>query len=189
MAKGERCGTCRRAHTGRVNDIPFRPSCADHRWDLSERSDNRCQCEPGVWLDRGCAVFLRTPAVETTKFQFAGQRALCSNATPAWGPPGFGGIQSADCCLVSAFDPRVKHGWWKQYFTGGRAAWMAAEWRSSLFQRGGEAHASPGLASLCDRRLQGGRQRTSLNIAPVPSLRQSESGESGALPTARDKRR
>jgi len=163
-----------------------------HRWDLSERSDNPAA---NVSLEGGWNTGMRSISaerllVETTKSNLRGSARFAANATPAWEVRlDSAGIQAADLLAwYRAFDPHVNNGMVvEQYFTGAAVlrGWPLEIGEAAFSSAGGEVRI-PGLASpLRIGALQGGRQRTSLNIAPVRiSYVASERGESGALPTA-----
>jgi len=163
-----------------------------HRWDLSERSDNPAA---NVSLEGGWNTGMRSISaerllVETTKSNLRGSARFAANATPTWEVRlDSAGIQAADLLAwYRAFDPHVNNGMVvEQYFTGAAVlrGWPLEIGEAAFSSAGGEVRI-PGLASpLRIGALQGGRQRTSLNIAPVRiSYVASERGESGALPTA-----
>src|SRR6267378_5282429 len=160
-----------------------------HRWDLSERSDNPAA---NVSLEGGWNTGMRSISaerllVETTKSNLRGSARFAANATPAWEVRlDSAGIQAADLLAwYRAFDPHVNNGMVvEQYFTGAAVlrGWPLEIGEAAFSSAGGEVRI-PGLASpLRIGALQGGRQRTSLNIAPVRiSYVASERGESGAL--------
>ena len=163
-----------------------------HRWDLSERSDNPAAnvSLKGGWNTGMRSISAERLLVETTKSNLRGSARFAANATPAWEVRlDSAGIQAADLLAwYRAFDPHVNNGMVvEQYFTGAAVlrGWPLEIGEAAFSSAGGEVRI-PGLASpLRIGALQGGRQRTSLNIAPVRiSYVASERGESGALPTA-----
>ncbi len=161
-----------------------------HRWDLSERSDNPAA---NVNLEGGWNTGMRSISaerllVETSKSNLRGSARFAANATPAWEVRlDSAGIQAADLLAwYRAFDPHVNNGIMaEQYFTGAALlrGWPLEIGEAAFSSAGGEVRI-PGLnASLRIGAIQGGRQRTSLNIAPVRiSYVASERGEPAALP-------
>jgi hypothetical protein len=165
-----------------------------HRWDLSERSDNPAA---NVNLEGGWNTGMRSISaerlfVETAKSNFRGSARFAANTTPAWEVRlDSAGIQAADLLAwYRAFDPNVNNGIVaEQYFTGAAVlrGWPLAIGEAAFSSAGGEVHI-PGLsAPLRIGALEGGRQRTSLNIAPVRisyvAPERSESAEPAALST------
>jgi len=161
-----------------------------HRWDLSERADNPAA---SVSLEGGWNMGMRSISaerllVETTKSNLRGSARFAANAAPAWEIRlDSAGIQAADLLAwYRAFDPNVNNGIvMEQYFTGAAVlrGWPLEIGEAAFSSAGGELRI-PGLdASLRIGAVQGGRQRSSLNIAPVRiSYVAREHGESGALP-------
>jgi len=159
-----------------------------HRWDLSERSDNPAA---NVNLEGGWNTGMRSISaerllVQTSKSNLRVARALLPmqhllgkfawiRRNPSGGPAG----------LYRAFDPHVNTGIVaEQYFTGAAVlrGWPL-EIGEAAFSAREEKSASRFDASLRIGAVQGGRQRTSLIIAPVRvSYVASERGGSGAPP-------
>jgi hypothetical protein len=163
-----------------------------HRWDLSERSDNpavNINLEGG-WNAGMRRISAERLVVETTASNLRGSARFAANATPAWEVRlDSAGIQAADLLAwYRAFDPNVNRGIVaEQYFTGVAVlrGWPLEIGEAVFSSAGGEVRI-PGLnASLRIGPLQGGRQRTSLNLAPVRiSYVAPERGESAALQVA-----
>ena len=163
-----------------------------HRWDLSERSDNPAA---NVNLEGGWNTGMRSISaerllVETTKSNLRGSARFAANATPAWEVRlDSAGIQAADLLAwYRAFDPNVNNGIVaEQYFTGSAVlrGWPLEIGDAAFSSAGGEVRI-PGLnAPLRIGSFQGGRQRASLNIAPVRiSYVAPERSESGSRPAA-----
>jgi AsmA family len=145
-----------------------------HRWDLSERPDNPTA---NVNLEGGWNTGMRSISVErlvleTARSNLRGSAQFAANATPTWEVRlDSAGVQAADLLAwYRAFDPNVSDEIVaEQYFTGAAVlrGWPLEIGEAAFSSTGGEVHI-PGLnASLRVGPLQGGRQRTSLNIAPV----------------------
>jgi hypothetical protein len=167
-----------------------------HRWDLSERSDNPAA---NVTLEGGWNTGMRSISadrllVETMKSNLRGSARFAANTTPAWEVRlDSAGIQAADLLAwYRAFDPNVNNGIVaEQYFTGAVVlrGWPLEIGEAAFSSAGGEVRI-PGLnAPLRIGAFQGGRQRGSLNIAPVRiSYVAPERGEPAALASTTKRR-
>jgi hypothetical protein len=145
-----------------------------HRWDLSERSDNPVAnlSLEGHW-NRGMRnILAERLVVETAKSNLRGSAKFAPGSAPAWEVRlDSAGVQAADLLAwYRAFDPDVNNAIdIDQFFTGAitlRGLPLRVD-EAAFSSLGGEARI-PGLnGALRIGALQGGRQRSSLSIAPV----------------------
>jgi hypothetical protein len=162
-----------------------------HRWDLSERSDNPAANVnmEGGWNTGMRSISAERLVVETSKSNLRGSARFTANVTPGWEVRlESAGIQAADLLAwYRAFDPNVNNGIVaEQYFTGAAVlrGWPLEIGEAAFSSTGGDVRI-PGLnAPLHIGALQGGRQRTSLNLAPVRISYAPERGDSAALPAS-----
>lgn len=168
-----------------------------HRWDLSERVDNPAANVnlEGRWNAGMRSVSAERLIVETPKSNLRGSARFAANAAPAWEVRlDSAGIQAAD--LLSwyrAFDPNVNNAIVaEEYFTGAAVlrGWPLEIGEAAFSSAGGEVRV-PGLdAPVRVGAFLGGRQRTSLIVAPVRiSYAMPERGESTPLLAVATKRR
>ncbi|HXN51538.1 MAG TPA: AsmA family protein [Candidatus Acidoferrum sp.] len=145
-----------------------------HRWDLTERPDNPAA---NVNLDGRWNVGMRNVSaervvVETARSNLRGSARFALHAAPAWEIRlDSAGIQAADLLeWYRAFDPNVNNAIVaQQFFTGAITlrGWPLEIDEAAFSSTGGEIKV-PGLdAPLRIGAFQGGRQRASLNVAPV----------------------
>src|SRR4029077_2907268 len=145
-----------------------------HRWDLTERSDNPATNVnlEGSWNTGMRNLSAARLVVETAKSNLRGSAKFALNATPAWEVRlESAGIQAADVLAwYRAFDPNVNNAIAaEQFFTGAFTlrGWPLELDEAAFSSLGGEFRV-PGLsAPLRIGAFQGGRQRASLNVAPV----------------------
>jgi AsmA family len=145
-----------------------------HRWDLTERSDNPATnvSLEGRWNAGMRNISAERLVVETAKSNLRGSAKFALNATPAWEVRlDSAGIQAADVLAwYRAFDPNVNNTIAAdQFFTGAFSlrGWPLEIDEAAFSSLGGEVRV-PGLnAPLRIGAFQGGRQRASLNVAPV----------------------
>ena len=145
-----------------------------HRWDLTERSDNPATNVnlEGRWNAGMRNISAERLVVETAKSNLRGSAKFALNATPPWEVRlDSAGIQAADLLAwYRAFDPNVNNAISaEQFFTGAVTlrGWPL-EIDEAAFSSLGGAIRVPGLnAPLRIGAFQGGRQRASLNVAPV----------------------
>jgi len=145
-----------------------------HRWDLTERSDNPATNVnlEGRWNTGMRNISAERLVVETAKSNLRGSAKFALNATPAWEVRlESAGIQAADVLAwYRAFDPNVNNAIAaEQFFTGAFTlrGWPLELDEAAFSSLGGEIRV-PGLsAPLRIGAFQGGRQRASLNVAPV----------------------
>ena len=145
-----------------------------HRWDLTERSDNPATNVnlEGRWNTGMRNISAERLVVETAKSNLRGSAKFALNATPAWEVRvNSAGIQAADVLAwYRAFDPNVNNAIAaEQFFTGAVTlrGWPLEIDEAAFSSLGGEVRV-PGLnAPLRIGPFQGGRQRASLNVAPV----------------------
>lgn len=163
-----------------------------HRWDLTERPDN-----PGAnvnlqghWNAGMRDIAAERLVVETAQSNLRGSARFVTNSTPAWEIRlDSSGIQAADLLAwYRAFDPNVNNGIAAdQFFTGAIAlrGWPLEITEAAFSSPGGKVRI-PGLdAPLQIGRLQGGRQRTSLNVGPVRvSYEMPDRADAAALATS-----
>jgi hypothetical protein len=160
-----------------------------HRWDMSERSDNPAAnvSLEGRWNTGMRSVSAEHLIVETAKSNLRGSARFVPNAMPGWEVRlDSAGIQAADLLAwYRAFDPNVTNAITaEQYFTGAAVlrGWPLEIDEAAFSSTGGEVRV-PGLSvPLRIGAIQGGRQRASLNVAPVRiSYAAPERGESQPL--------
>ncbi len=145
-----------------------------HRWDLTERSDNPAANVnlEGRWNAGMRNISAERLVVETAKSNLRGSARYALNAAPAWEVRlDSAGIQAADLLTwYRAFDPNVNNAIVaEQFFTGAITlrGWPLEVDEAAFSSLGGEVRI-PGLdAPLRIGAFQGGRQRSSLNVAPV----------------------
>ncbi len=145
-----------------------------HRWDLTERSDNPAANVnlEGRWNAGMRNISAERLVVETAKSNLRGSARYALNAVPAWEVRlDSAGIQAADLLTwYRAFDPNVNNAIVaEQFFTGAITlrGWPLEVDEAAFSSLGGEVRI-PGLdAPLRIGAFQGGRQRSSLNVAPV----------------------
>jgi hypothetical protein len=145
-----------------------------HRWDLTERSDNPATNVnlEGHWNAGMRNIFAERLVVETSKSNLRGSAKFALNPTHAWEVRlDSAGVQAADLLAwYRAFDPNVNNAIAaEQFFTGAFTlrGWPLEIDEAAFSSLGGEVRV-PGLnAPLRIAAFQGGRQRTSLNVAPV----------------------
>jgi len=145
-----------------------------HRWDLTERSDNPAAnvSLEGRWNAGMRNISAERLVVETAKSNLRGSARYALNAAPAWEVRlDSAGIQAADLLAwYRAFDPNVNNAIVaEQFFTGAITlrGWPLEVDEAAFSSRGGELRV-PGLdAPLQIGAIQGGRQRASLDVAPV----------------------
>jgi hypothetical protein len=145
-----------------------------HRWDLTERSDNPAAnvSLDGRWNAGMRNISAERLVVETAKSNLRGSARYALNAAPAWEVRvDSAGIQAADLLAwYRAFDPNVNNAIVaEQFFTGAiiLRGWPLEVDEAAFSSRGGELRI-PGLdAPLQIGAIQGGRQRASLDVAPV----------------------
>ena len=162
-----------------------------HRWDLTERSDNpaaNLKLE-GRWNTGMRNISAERLVVETAKSNLRGSAHFALNAAPAWEVRlDSAGIQAADLLAwYRAFDPNVSNAIAaEQFFTGAITlrGWPLEVDEAAFSSRGG-ALRIPGLdAPLQIGEVQGGRQRTSLDVAPVRISYTTPGRSDGATETA-----
>ena len=145
-----------------------------HRWDLTERSDDPAANVnlEGRWNAGMRNISAERLVVETAKSNLRGSARYALNAAPAWEVRlDSAGIQAADLLTwYRAFDPNVNNAIVaEQFFTGAITlrGWPLEVDEAAFSSLGGEVRI-PGLdAPLRIGAFQGGRQRSSLNVAPV----------------------
>jgi uncharacterized protein involved in outer membrane biogenesis len=145
-----------------------------HRWDLSERSDNPAAnvSLEGRWNAGMRNISAERLVVETSRSNLHGSARFALNAVPAWEIRlDSAGIQAADLLAwYRAFDPNVNNAIAvEQFFTGAIRfrGWPLEIDEAAFSSVGGEVRI-PGLnARLRIGAIQGERQRTNLNVAPV----------------------
>ena len=145
-----------------------------HRWDLTERSDNPATNInlKGHWNAGMRNISAERLVVETAKSNLRGSAKFYLNGTHTWEVRlDSAGVQAADLLAwYRAFDPNVNNAIAaEQFFTGAFTlrGWPLELDEAAFSSLGGEVRV-PGLnAPLRIAAFQGGRQRTSLNVAPV----------------------
>jgi uncharacterized protein involved in outer membrane biogenesis len=145
-----------------------------HRWDLTERADNPATnvSLEGRWNAGMRNISAERLVVETAKSNLRGSAKFALNATPAWEVRlDSAGVQAADLLAwYRAFDPNVNNAIAaEQFFTGAFTlrGWPLEIDEAAFSSLGGEIRV-PGLnAPLRIAAFQGGRQRSSLVVAPV----------------------
>jgi hypothetical protein len=145
-----------------------------HRWNLLQRSDNPAAnvSLEGHWNAGVRNISAERLVVETAKSNLRGSVRFALNATPAWEVRvDSAGIQAADVLAwYRAFDSNVSNSIVaEQFFTGAITlrGWPLEVGDAAFSSRGGEVRI-PGLdAPLRIGAFQGGRQRASLDVAPV----------------------
>ncbi len=162
-----------------------------HRWDLTERSDNpaaNLKLE-GRWNTGMRNISAERLVLETAKSNLRGSARFALNAAPAWEVRlDSAGIQAADLLAwYRAFDPNVSNAIAaEQFFTGAISlrGWPLEVDEAGFSSRGGELRI-PGLdAPLQIGAIQGGRQRASLDVAPVRISYTTPGRSDGATETA-----
>lgn len=202
-------GTAKSGGSGRIGAADIQPgdwtfsvqarASQIHRWDLTERSDNPATnvSLEGRWNTGMRNISAERLVVETAKSNLRGSAKFAMNGTPAWEVRiDSSGIQAADLLAwYRAFDPNVNNAIAaEQFFTGAFTlrGWPLEIEEAAFSSLGGEVRV-PGLnAPLRIGAFQGGRQRASLNVAPVRvSYAVPETAEAATLMTAalRAKRR
>jgi hypothetical protein len=163
-----------------------------HRWDLTERADNpaaNVKLE-GRWNAGMRNISATRLIIETARSNMRGSARYTLNAAPAWEVRlDSAGVQAADVLAwYRAFDPNVNDAIVaEQFFTGAITlrGWPLEVNEAAFSSRGGELRV-PGLdASLRIGAFEGGRQRASLDIAPVRiSYASPQRGEGASLTAA-----
>lgn len=157
-----------------------------HRWDLTERSDNPAAnlTLEGRWNAGMRSISAERLVVETARSNLRGSARFTANAAPAWEVRlDSAGVQASDLLTwYRAFDPNVNNAIVaEQFFTGGITlrGWPLEVDEAAFSSLGGEVWI-PGLdAPLRIGSLQGGRQRASLNVAPVRIAYAAPEGKEG----------
>jgi len=145
-----------------------------HRWDLTERADNPAANVnlEGRWNTGMRNIFAERLVVETTRSNLRGSARFVMDTPAAWEVRvDSAGVQAADLLAwYRAFDPNVNDELAaEQFFTGVVTVhgWPLEVGEAAFSSLGGEVRV-PGLnVPLRIGPIQGGRQRASLNVAPV----------------------
>jgi AsmA family len=195
-------GTAKSGGSGRIEAADIQPgdwtfsvqarASQIHRWDLTERSDNPATNVnlEGRWNTGMRNISAERLVVETAKSNLRGSAKFALTGTPAWEVRlDSSGIQAADLLAwYRAFDPNVNNAIAVEQFVTGAftlRGWPLEIDGAAFSSLGGEVRV-PGLnAPLRIGAFQGGRQRTSLNVAPVRvSYAVPETAEAVTLMTA-----
>jgi len=177
-------GTAKSGATGRAADADIRPgdwsfsvqarAAQIHRWDLTERADNPAANVnlEGRWNTGMRNISAEHLVVETARSNLRGSARFVVDTPAAWEVRlDSAGVQAADLLTwYRAFDPNVNDALSAdQFFTGAITVhgWPLEVDEAAFSSLGGEVRV-PGLnVPLRIGPIQGGRQRASLNIAPV----------------------
>ncbi len=191
-------GTAKSSTGDRIADADMQPgdwtfsvqarAAQIHRWDLTERSDNPAANVnlEGRWNAGMRNISAERLVLETARSNLRGSARFALNVAPAWEVRlDSAGIQAADLLAwYRAFDPNVSNAIVaEQFFTGAITlhGWPLEIDEAAFSSRGGELRI-PGLEPLRIGAFQGGRQRASLNVAPVRiSYAAPERGEGATL--------
>jgi hypothetical protein len=160
-----------------------------HRWDLTERADNPAANVnlEGRWNTGMRNISAERLVVETARSNLRGSARFVMDTPAAWEVRlDSAGVQAADLLAwYRAFDPNVNEALAaEQFFTGAITVhgWPLEVDEAAFSSLGGEVRV-PGLnVPVRIGPIQGGRQRTSLNVSPVRiSYATPERGEGATL--------